>query len=98
MSFINKLIRVVRTPYSGLRVPIAAAAAGNRRGVTLVVVLGMLALMAVLMISYLTSASTELAAAKRYSSGIDARTLTDSAVNIVKAQIQDATTQPGIAW
>ncbi|HSI87227.1 MAG: Verru_Chthon cassette protein A [Candidatus Methylacidiphilales bacterium] len=70
----------------------------DRRGVTLVVVLGMLALMAVLMISYLSSASTELAAAKRYSSGLDARALTDSAVNIVISQIQDATSTPTLAW
>ncbi|PTX97378.1 Verru/Chthon cassette protein A [Verrucomicrobia bacterium LW23] len=94
MSFLRSILG------SFLSSPLLRPLAGRRgrRGVTLVVVLGMLALMAVLMISYLTSASTELAAAKRYSSGLDARSLTDSAVNIVKAQIQDATSQPSLAW
>ena len=70
----------------------------RRSGVALVIVLGMLVLVAVLVIAFLSSVATELKSAKSYASGSDARQLADSAVNIVISQIQDATTTPTLAW
>lgn len=64
----------------------------------LVLVLGMLVLVAVLVVAFLSSVSTELQSAKSYAGGSDARALADSAVNVVIAQIQEATTQPRLAW
>ena len=64
----------------------------SHSGIALVIVLGMLVLVAVLVIAFLSSVSTELQSSKSYASGSDVRTLADSAVNIVISQIQDATT------
>jgi len=64
-------------------------------GIALVIVLGMLVLVAVLVIAFLSSVSTELQSSKSYASGSDARALADSAVNIVISQIQDATAASG---
>lgn len=69
-----------------------------RRGVALVVVLGMLVLVLVLVVAFLSSVSTELQSAKKYSGGADARALADSAVSLVISQIQDATSTPQLAW
>ncbi|MGB8354703.1 MAG: hypothetical protein WCD79_12490, partial [Chthoniobacteraceae bacterium] len=66
--------------------------ARSRSGIALVIVLGMLVLVAVLVIAFLSSISTELQSSKSYASGTDVRALADSAVNIVISQIQDATT------
>jgi uncharacterized protein (TIGR02600 family) len=72
----------------------------SRSGLALVIVLGMLVLAAILVIAFLSSVSTELRSAKSYAVGIDSRSLTDSAVNIVISQIQDATYTPNqnYAW
>src|SRR5438445_1868789 len=71
---------------------------GRRAGVALVIVLGMLVLIAVLIVAFLSSVSVELQSAKSYASESDARALADSAVNIVISQIQDATSAPALAW
>ena len=70
----------------------------HRTGVALVIVLGMLVLIAVLVVAFLSSVSLELRSAKSYASESDARALADSAVNIVISQIQDATSTPALAW
>ena len=67
-------------------------------GIALVLVLGMLALIVILMVAFLGSVSSELKSAKTYASGLDAKSLADSSVNIVISQIQDATAQPRLAW
>ena len=67
-------------------------------GFALVVVMGMLVLVAVLVVAFLSSVSTELQSAKSYADGSKARSLADSAVNIVISQIQDATANPHYAW
>jgi uncharacterized protein (TIGR02600 family) len=72
--------------------------ARGRRGVALVVVLGMLVLVLVLVVAFLSSVSTELQSAKKYSGGADARAQADSAVSLVISQIQDATSAPRLAW
>jgi uncharacterized protein (TIGR02600 family) len=70
----------------------------SKSGVALVIVLVMLALVAILLIAFLSNAATELRSAKSYAVGLDVRALADSAVNIVISQIQDATTAPTNAW
>src|SRR3954471_18916677 len=70
----------------------------RRAGVALVIVLGMLVLIAVLIVAFLSSVSVELRSAKSYASESDARGLADSAVNVVISQIQDATCTPSLAW
>lgn len=70
----------------------------RRKGVALVIVLGMLVLVAVLIVAFLSSASLELRSANSYASESDARALADSAVNIVLSQIQDATSNSSLAW
>ena len=67
-------------------------------GVALVIVLIMLSLVAVLLVAFLSSSSTELRSAKSYAVGLDGRSLNDSAVNIVISQIQDATAAANTAW
>ncbi len=62
------------------------------RGIALVIVLGMLALIAILVMAFFSSVKTELQSSKSYASEGDARTLADTAVNLVISQIQDATT------
>ncbi|HSI10778.1 MAG TPA: Verru_Chthon cassette protein A [Chthoniobacter sp.] len=80
------------TPHTPERRPV------RRAGVALVIVLGMLVLIAVLVVAFLSSVSVELRSAKSYASESDARGLADSAVNIVISQIQDATCTPTLAW
>jgi uncharacterized protein (TIGR02600 family) len=69
-------------------------------GIALIIVLGMLALISILIVAFLTSASVELRSSKSYSVGLDAHSLADSAVNIVIAQVQDATftSNQNYAW
>ena len=67
-------------------------------GAALVVVLGLLALVLILVVAFLSSVSVELQSAKKYSGGADARALADSAVSLVISQIQDATGTPTLAW
>lgn len=62
------------------------------RGIALVVVLSMLALVTILVIAFFSSVTTDFSAAKAYSNGESAKQLADSAVNLVMAQIKDATT------
>ena len=64
--------------------------AGNK-GVALVIVLAMLVLMTVLVATFFSSVTNDFTSAKAYSQGESAKQLADSAVNVVTAQIKDAT-------
>jgi uncharacterized protein (TIGR02600 family) len=85
-------------PLQSIVSPDGGASRRHKRGVALVLVLGMLALIAVLVVAFLSNVTTELQSAKSYASGTDARGLADSAVNIVISQIQDATSTGTLAW
>ena len=81
-------------------------------GVALVIVLAMLVLITALVVAFFSSVTTDYASAKSYSNGENAKQLADSAVNVVMAQIKDATagfeinsstglpdpTQPRLVW
>jgi len=67
-------------------------------GIALVIVLVMLTLVAILLVAFLSSTSTELRSANSYAAGLDGRSLNDAAANIVISQIQDATATPTNAW
>lgn len=60
------------------------------RGVALVLILGVLALVLVLAIGFLTRAASERVAAASYEAGLSARALGSTAVGIVQAQIDQA--------
>lgn len=67
-------------------------ARANTRGIALVVVLSALVLLSGLMIAFFLSVSTERSGAKSFADNNDARKLADTALNIVVAQLKDATT------
>jgi len=69
-----------------------------KRGMALIIVLGCLVFLSALVLGFMTSVTTELVSAKSYASGTSVRLLADSAVNIVMAQIQEATSDPKMAW
>ncbi|MEI8340317.1 MAG: Verru_Chthon cassette protein A [Verrucomicrobiota bacterium] len=60
-------------------------------GVALVIVLAMLVLITALVVAFFNSVTTEYSSAKAYSTGESSKQLADSAVNIVMAQIKEAT-------
>lgn len=62
-----------------------------RLGAALVIVLAILVLMTVLIAAFFSSVTTDFSASKAYSQGETAKQLADSAVNVVMAQIKDAT-------
>lgn len=96
----SPLFRRFFPPPAGPAKPASHPAFRHRKssGIALVLVLGMLALVVVLMVAFVSSVSTELQSAKSYASGQDVRSLADSTVNIVISQIQDATANPRLAW
>src|ERR1700753_2649816 len=67
-------------------------------GVALVIVLGFLVLLSALAVAFFSSVTTELKGARVFASGVTTRQLADSAVNIVEAQIRDATARENGAW
>lgn len=69
-----------------------------RRGLALVVVLPLIALLTILVVTFLASVSTEYQAAKSQEYSSDARMLADSAASMVVTQVQDATSAPSLAW
>jgi uncharacterized protein (TIGR02600 family) len=68
------------------------------QGVAIVVVLGMLVLLSVIVVAFLSSVRTELTASKSYESQGNARILADSALNLVITQIRSASTSSSTAW
>lgn len=73
----------------------------NIRGSALVTVLVCLIFVSVLMIAFMVSMRTQVQISRSGSDSNDARTLADTAVNIVVSQIREATSlagQQGLAW
>ena len=71
----------------------------GREGMALLLVLGSLIFLAVLTLAFLNSAQTNLRSAKVYANGASVRTLADSTVSFVQAQIQVATSGGSkVAW
>ncbi len=63
----------------------------SEHGATLVIVLAILVLVAILIVGFLTRATSERSASASYHATATARQLADTAVNLVQAQINDAT-------
>jgi uncharacterized protein (TIGR02600 family) len=63
----------------------------NRRGVSLIVVLGCIVFLSALILAFLSGARTELRSSRLYADGSSVRLLAQSAVNIVTAEIGEAT-------
>jgi uncharacterized protein (TIGR02600 family) len=63
----------------------------TRRGVSLIVVLGCIVFLSALILAFLSGAKTELRTSKLYADGSSVRLLAQSAVNIVTAEISEAT-------
>ena len=64
----------------------------QRRGVALLIVLGMLVLLSVLVLAFIASVTTDLADSKAYEGQTNTRMLADSAVNLVIGEILQAST------
>lgn len=72
--------------------------ARNVSGVALILVLCVLVLLSALIVGFFSTIRNERVLSKNYEITSETRQLADSAVNIVMAQIQDATTQSGLTW
>ena len=72
----------------------------NRRGVALVIVLAMLVLLSSVLIAFMLSASNERNSAQASSAQATTRQVADSTLNLVMAQIRDATSQTdtNVTW
>ncbi|MGH6753952.1 MAG: Verru_Chthon cassette protein A, partial [Bradyrhizobium sp.] len=70
----------------------------NSRGVALIMVLALLVLLSAIVIAFLSSVTTDVAASKNYEGQTSAREVADSAVNLVISQIRRASTQEDQAW
>ncbi len=72
----------------------------GRRGIALVIVLTMLVLLSGVLIAFMASAANERTASQAASSGAMTRQIADSTLNLVLAQIRDATSQTGndVTW
>ncbi len=74
---------------------IARESTSRRDGVALIFVLLTLALIALLVVGFLSMATVERRASDTYSAGVTVRTLSDSTANVVIGQIRQATEQLG---
>lgn len=75
----------------------------STRGVALVIVLACLVLVSIIVVSFLSSVTTELKSSKSYADNASVRLLSDSAVNIAMGQIKTATAgrdsaNQAVAW
>lgn len=74
----------------------------NRRGVALITVLTVIALTTILVMTFFTLATSEHRASNTYSQGLQAQQVAEQAVNLVIAQIREATVREAgeapIAW
>lgn len=71
----------------------------SRRGVALVIVLGLLVIILGLTVTFLNRTTIERNAAAGFAAASSSRQLADTAVNLVQGQIRDATTQgANVAW
>src|SRR6478735_12451319 len=74
-----------------------SAKAAKNSGVALIMVITSLAMIALLVVAFLSMASTERRASNAYADGVTVRTLADSATNVVIGQIREATERLGSA-
>ena len=73
--------------------------AASRRGIALLLVLACLLLLAALILGFLLSGQNNLKSSKLYANGASVKTLADSTVSLVMAQIQQATSNgTTVAW
>ncbi len=70
----------------------------DRRGVALITVLTFVALTTILMMTFFLMAQNEHQASRNYSEGLQAQEVAESAVNLVIAQIREATAQSNRLW
>lgn len=70
----------------------------DRRGVALITVLTFVALTTILMMTFFFMAQNEHMASVNYSEGLQAQEVAESAVNLVIAQIREATSQRNHLW
>lgn len=75
-----------------------AEANENNRGIALITVLAILSLAAVLILAFFSITQNELTSSTKYSQGLEAQQLSQTAVNIVMHQIRSATDTAGVAW
>lgn len=68
------------------------------RAVVLIVVLASLVLLSILVVAFVSSVGTELKSSKIYSTGSSVKLLAQSAVNLVQAEINDATHDGSLCW
>src|SRR6478736_4214688 len=78
--------------------PCSPRRASRKSGVALVITLALLVLLSAIVVAFLSTVTTDVAASKEYQSSANARLLADSAVNLVIGQIRDASTQSNQAW
>jgi len=78
--------------------PQRPSANSGRRGIALVLVLSVLVLLTILVVGFLSRATTDRSSAAAYSDGGRTSLLADNAINIVQAQIDHASTRPDTAW
>jgi len=76
---------------------ISVTTARRERGVALVIVLAMLVLLSALMVSFMSTATSERSAVSAASGGSAARQLADTTVNLMIGQIREATSQSDLS-
>lgn len=75
-----------------------APSRARNSGVALIIVLGMLVLLSIIVVAFLTSVTTDLNDSKGYEAQTNVRMLADSTVNLVIGEIRLASTGTGVAW
>ncbi|MFT5468977.1 MAG: hypothetical protein ACI8UO_004090 [Verrucomicrobiales bacterium] len=70
----------------------------QNQGIALITVLSILSLAAVLIMAFFSLTRNELASSSKYSEGLQAQQLSQTAVNMVMHQIRSATDMTGAAW
>lgn len=79
--------------------PTLVSTVSRKSGVALVIVLSMLVLIAALIVGFFTTVTTDLSVTQSYANAADTRQLSESAVNLVMAQIsQGARSSATAAW
>ena len=75
--------------------PLQPVRARARGGFALVMVLGSLVFLSALVLAFFSSVTSDLQVSKSYASGTEVKMLSETAVNVVMAQITEATTTDG---
>jgi uncharacterized protein (TIGR02600 family) len=78
--------------------PIFHPSPASRRGAALIVVLGSIVLLSVIVVAFFSSVRSEYQSARGFADGASVRSLANSTVQLVQAQIQHATTNNNLGW